>query len=107
MYISALPVQGCRSQYSKSKHPGYKAEKTYTAKTKPCRARVLEAVEGESRIEIIIVEGRNRQVRKMFEAVGKEVTFLKRAAVGGLRLGGLARGAYRKLTEREIEVLRL
>jgi len=111
-------------------HPGYEVEKTYIArisgeisqselatlrkgvivdgeKTKPCRARVLEVANNESRIEIIIVEGRNRQVRKMFEAVGKEVTFLKRVAVGGLRLGGLARGAYRKLTEREIEGLRL
>lgn len=59
-----------------------------------------------SRFEITIYEGRNRQVRRMFESIGKEVVFLKRSAIGELRLGGLGRGLYRYLTEKEIELLK-
>lgn len=59
-----------------------------------------------SRFEVTIYEGRNRQVRRMFESIGKEVVFLKRAAVGDLRLGGLGRGLYRYLTEKEIDSLK-
>lgn len=58
-----------------------------------------------SAFEITIFEGKNREIRRIFEAVGKEVVFLKRIKIGELRLGGLARGAYRYLTDREIEYL--
>ncbi len=58
------------------------------------------------RYEVTIFEGRNREVRRMFETVGKEVLFLKRSAVGDLRLGGLARGKWRYLTEREVDLLK-
>lgn len=58
-----------------------------------------------SAFEMTIYEGKNREIRRIFEAVGKDVVFLKRIKIGELRLGGLARGAYRYLTEREIEYL--
>ncbi len=61
---------------------------------------------GLSRLEVIITEGKNREVRKMFEAVEKNVVFLKRVAVGDLRLGGLSRGGYRELNDFEIEYLK-
>ena len=51
-------------------------------------------------------EGKNRQIRKMFEAVDREVKFLKRIAVGELRLGGLPRGGYRYLNEDEVFYLK-
>jgi 23S rRNA pseudouridine2605 synthase len=57
-------------------------------------------------MHITITEGRNRQVRKMLEAVGKEVIFLKRIKIGELTLKGLDRGKVRKLTAEEIEYLR-
>ena len=64
--------------------------------------KVLENDVHHSRIELTIREGRNRQVRRMFEAIGKDVEFLKRVAVGEIRLGGLSRGKYRFLNEKEI-----
>ena len=71
-------------------------------KTKPAKVQFL-GYEGDlTRIEVIISEGRNRQVRRMFEAIGKNVVFLKRTQIGPLRLGGLARGGVRPLTDREI-----
>lgn len=58
-----------------------------------------------TRLEVIIFEGKNREIRRMFEAVEKKVVFLKRVAIGELRLGGLARGAYRPLNDMEIAYL--
>lgn len=75
-------------------------------KTKKCKARRLESEENASRIEVVISEGRNRQVRRMFEAVGKTVTFLKRTAIGDIRLGGMGRGEARELKPAEIEFLK-
>ncbi len=57
-------------------------------------------------ISITIHEGRNRQVRRMFEAIHHPVTRLKRISFGGIALGGLQRGKYRKLTAEEIRKLR-
>lgn len=75
-------------------------------KTKKCRARVVGAEEGMVRVEVVITEGRNRQVRRMFETINREVVFLKRVAVGSLRLGGLYRGEFRELTPAEVEYLK-
>lgn len=75
-------------------------------KTMPAKVEILAKDEHHTRVEVTITEGRNRQVKKMFESVGKEVEFLKRVAEGELRLGGLQRGKYRFLNDREIEYLK-
>lgn len=58
-----------------------------------------------TRLEVIIFEGKNREIRKMFAAVEKNVVFLKRTAIADLRLGGLARGKYRPLNDMEVAYL--
>lgn len=60
----------------------------------------------QATISITIHEGRNRQVRRMFEAIGHPVIRLKRVSFGGIHLGGLQRGKYRKLTPEEVQLLR-
>lgn len=75
-------------------------------KTSPAVVRVLTKEPGRVVLEIVIREGRNRQVRKMCEAVGLEVARLKRTAVGPLRLGMLKPGAVRDLTAEELKAIR-
>lgn len=75
-------------------------------KTAPAKVKIVEQDQHHTRCEVTIHEGRNHQVKKMFEAVGKEVEFLKRVAVGDLRLGGLKRGEYRFLNEVEVDYLK-
>jgi 23S rRNA pseudouridine2605 synthase len=70
--------------------------------TAPARVRRVSAGE----LELTISEGRNRQVRRMCEAVGHPVLELRRVGFGPLRLGGLAPGAYRRLRPAEVERLR-
>jgi len=105
-------------------HPRYGVERTYRAtlgrsptdseierlakgvkledgRTRP--AQVTRA--GRRGIEIKIREGRNRQVRRMAEAVGNEVVALKRTGFGSLRLSGLEDGESRKLEDAQIEQL--
>jgi 23S rRNA pseudouridine2605 synthase len=60
---------------------------------------------GEHELEITLREGRNRQVRRMCEAVGYRVCSLQRIAFGPLRLSGLKPGAYRRLEEPELRAL--
>ncbi len=60
---------------------------------------------GELRIEITITEGRNRQVRRMIEAVGSKVVQLERTAIGPLTIAGLAAGQWRSLTPAEVRQL--
>jgi pseudouridine synthase len=106
-------------------HPRYGVEKTYVADvegepsddtierlargveledgpTAPAHARRL----GRSRVELTIHEGRNRQVRRMLEAVGYPVRRLHRSVYAGLRLEGLEPGAWRELEPSEVERLR-
>lgn len=73
--------------------------------TAPADLRVLETQENRTVVEVTIYEGRNRQIRKMFEALGIEVARLKRTKVGNLKLGMLKQGAYRHLTEDEVSSL--
>ncbi len=106
-------------------HPRYGIEKTYVARvegapgddvirrlaagvelddgpTAPARVRRL----GGSRVELVLHEGRNRQVRRMCEAVGHPVVRLHRSGYAGLDLEGLAPGAWRALAGAEIAGLR-
>ncbi len=71
-----------------------------------CKVKVTGVEEGNARLEVIIFEGKNREIRRMFEAVEKKVIFLKRVAIGDLRLGGLSRGGYRELSETEVAYLK-
>jgi 23S rRNA pseudouridine2605 synthase len=105
-------------------HPRYEVPKTYLATlarpvtdsqvrrlregvgledgpTAPARARRL----GERRLELTIREGRNRQVRRMFEAVGNRVEALERIRFGSLELGDLPEGRSRRLTAAEVKRL--
>lgn len=74
-------------------------------KTKKCNVRLIETLKTGSKLHITITEGRNRQVRKMFEAVNNNVDFLKRIKIGDLTLTGLNRGEVRQLNAREIDYL--
>lgn len=73
--------------------------------TKKCKAHIVETNKDYTKIHITITEGKNREIRKMFAAIGREVTLLKRIKVGELTLRGLDRGAYRKLTKQEVAYL--
>lgn len=75
-------------------------------KTLPASVTVLTKEEGRVVLQIAIKEGRNRQIRKMCEAVGLEVARLKRTSVGPLKLGMLKPGEYRELTPAELTALR-
>ena len=70
-----------------------------------CKVKVTGVEDGNTRLEVVIFEGKNREIRRMFEAVEKNVIFLKRVAIGELRLGGLSRGGLRELNEGEISYL--
>ena len=74
-------------------------------KTAPAEVRVVQREEGRCVLEIILREGRNRQIRKMCEQLGLEVPRLKRIAVGQVKLGGLKAGAWRELTKDEVHRL--
>ena len=106
-------------------HPRYEVAKTYRARLErpPAKrelARLREGVEledgptaparvralGDREIEIVLREGRNRQVRRMVEAVGNRVVALQRIGFGPLRLGELPEGRARRLGKAEVEELR-
>lgn len=73
--------------------------------TKKCKAHIVETNKAYTKVHITLTEGKNREIRKMFAAIGKEVTLLKRIKIGGITLRGLNRGAYRKLTPQEVAYL--
>ncbi|MBR4622728.1 MAG: rRNA pseudouridine synthase [Ruminococcus sp.] len=75
-------------------------------KTQPATVLVLDKQPGRVVLQITIHEGRNRQIRKMCEAVGLEVARLKRTSVGPLKLGMLKPGEYRELKPDELRALR-
>jgi 23S rRNA pseudouridine2605 synthase len=106
-------------------HPRYEVAKTYRARLEKAPGerelkRLREGVEledgptapaqvrnvGEREIEIVLREGRNRQVRRMVDAVGNRVVELKRIGFGPLRLGNLREGQARRLSEAEVAELR-
>ena len=75
-------------------------------KTGHSRIKVLGFDGKITRVEVVITEGRNRQVRRMFESINREVVFLKRTAIGELKLGGMGRGEVRELKDEEVEYLK-
>ncbi|MBN8869226.1 MAG: rRNA pseudouridine synthase [Solirubrobacterales bacterium] len=105
-------------------HPRYEVEKTYRVRLKkPVRDEAIEQLRqgvrledgvtspatvrklGERELDVTIHEGRNRQVRRMAEAVGNEVVGLQRISLGPLKLGRLPVGKCRLLDETEVERL--
>ena len=73
--------------------------------TMPSEVRVISREEGRVVLEIIIYEGRNRQIRKMCETLGLEVARLKRTQIGSVKLGMLKQGDWRNLTDEEVHKL--
>lgn len=111
--------------------PKYKVDKVYSAKInkkvtesdieafkkgivlddgyecKEAKLEIVSAEEHESDVIVTIQEGKFHQVKRMFEAVGKEVTYLRRIEFGTIKLDEtLAEGEYRELTDEEITVLK-
>ena len=84
---------------------GVKIDDEYT--TKPAKAKILKIDEEKnfSRIQITIHEGKNRQVRKMCEAINKKVLALHRSSIGNIKVNNLKIGEWRYLTNNEIENL--
>ncbi len=74
--------------------------------TKKCKAHIVETNKAYTKVHVTITEGRNRQVRRMFEAIGRNVELLKRVSIGQLKLKGLDRGEMRPLNELEIAYLK-
>lgn len=109
-------------------HPKYEIGKTYIAtvssgltvagintlrrgvrlddfNTSPAEVEILDSAPGSTTVKITIHEGKNRQVRRMFEAVGVKVLNLQRVSIGRVELGNLPLGRWRYLTAHEINYL--
>ena len=63
---------------------------------------VIEVLKDRTRLSVRIDEGQNRQVRRMFDCIGKTIILLKRVRIGEIKLGGLARGKYKELNADEL-----
>jgi len=106
-------------------HPRYEVERTYLAEVKgvptrttlqklrkgveledgiakAVRARVIDEQPGRAHVEIVMTEGRNREVRRMLESLGHPVRHLGRVAIGPIRLGDLGAGRFRYLSAAEV-----
>jgi 23S rRNA pseudouridine2605 synthase len=73
--------------------------------TRPAMVRVVQRERGLSLVEITIAEGRNRQIRRMFEVIGHPVARLVRTGIGPLMLGRLPVGTVRRLNSEEVRAL--
>ncbi len=73
--------------------------------TAPADVRIVSREEGRAVLEIVLYEGRNRQIRRMCEAVELEVARLRRVSIGSVKLGMLQTGEWRDLTPTEVESL--
>ncbi len=74
--------------------------------TKKCKLNVIETNKSFTKMHIVLTEGKNREIRRMFEIVGKNVDFLKRIKIGELTLTGLGGGAVRNLSQEEVFYLK-
>lgn len=75
-------------------------------KTAPAKIRVLATTKGGTHIRVELFEGRKRELRRMFEAVGHNVLALKRIRFGSLTLGKLKKGQWRHLSQKELSRLK-
>ena len=75
-------------------------------KFKQCKVKILELKDRKTKLEVQISEGKNREIRKIFDHYGYNVIFLKRISIGKIKLGGLTRGTCRLLRQQEIEYLK-
>ncbi|MCX7766205.1 MAG: rRNA pseudouridine synthase, partial [Candidatus Sumerlaeia bacterium] len=111
-------------------HPRYKVEKEYIVKingvpadselntlrqgiilmggyhTQPAQVELISATQELATVRVVIFEGRKRQIKRMFAALGYKVLDLKRTRIGPLRLGKLPEGKWRYLTDNELEKLK-
>ena len=110
-------------------HPKYEVEKTYLAYikgiprdndikklregidigdfvTSPAKVEIINTNGGNSLVKISIIEGKNRQVRRMFDSINCPVIDLERISFGGIELGSLKEGNYRYLTKEEVNKLK-
>lgn len=110
-------------------HPSHEVEKQYSVKisppisledvkrlragidldgetTLPCKIKLLKDMHKSQIYSIILREGKNRQIRRMIEAVGSKVETLERIAIGKIKIEGLKYGQYRPLTKDEIAYLK-
>lgn len=110
-------------------HPGHKVPKTYKVRVKgipkqqdleklssgimlddgitaPAKINFIEEREGNALYEITIYEGRNRQIRRMFDKIGHEVLRLRRTKIGSIFLGELKPGQFRLMREQELRSLK-
>lgn len=74
-------------------------------KTAPAKVKVVEQTDHTTSLSVIIHEGKNRQVRRMFEAIGKKVIHLTRMRHGEILLSGLKKGQWRYLSAQEVEYI--
>ncbi len=66
------------------------------------KVEMLDIKDGNSRVSVTIHEGQNRQIRRMFDCIGKTIIMLKRVRIGNIKLGGLKRGEYKPLNQYEL-----
>ncbi|NLW22464.1 MAG: rRNA pseudouridine synthase [Tissierellia bacterium] len=97
--VEGIPTNNKLDKFRK----GLKIDGRMTAKA---HVRILKKYRDSALLEIIIHEGRNRQVRKMCKSIGHPVKKLKRIAIGDLELGDLDLGCWRHLTKKEVEYLK-
>jgi 23S rRNA pseudouridine2604 synthase len=89
---------------SRTGSSGSKSAKPLTAKTRPCKVFRIGGPQSK-KVEFTLTEGRNRQIRKMAEAIGLTVTKLHRTTFGGIGLKGLSEGNWSEFTEKEMEII--
>ncbi len=75
-------------------------------KLQPCEVFEIKQEAKFTKLKITIFEGKNRQIRRIFESFNHQVVFLKRTHIGQLKLGSLNRGEVRELTKKEVDYLK-
>lgn len=101
-YIAKIKGTPTSKELDKFKK-GLKIEDYFTA---PAKIQLVQVKDKSSIVKITITEGRNRQIRKMCKKIGHPVITLQRVSIGKVELGNLKEGEYRKLTNKEIDLLK-